>query len=313
MTGPGAFDALDRIAANRIPEEPGRIVYTQLCNEKGGIEADLTIVHSDHQTFLVVTGSGFGVRDRQWIESHIDNGADVRIRDVTNSYATINICGPASRAVLQAVSDDDLENEAFPFLAARQVDIGNARVLAARIGYVGELGWELYVPQEFAGHVHDVLWDAGQAHGVANAGYRAIDSCRLEKGYLYWSADIGPDVTPLEAGLDFCVAFDKGEFVGRSALQELAVTSPARKIATLTLDGFAPVHGGEPILHDGSVVGSVSSGGYGHTVGQTIAFALLPADLGDGTHVDIELFGKLSPATKRRRCLYDPKMERLKS
>ena len=313
LAGQGAFAALNRIAANRIPEEPGGVVYTQLCNERGGIEADLTIIHAGPGRFLVVTGSGFGVRDRHWIECHLDKKDNVHLRDMSNTLATINICGPRSRAVLQSVSDADLSNAAFPFLAVRNVDIGNASVLAVRIGYVGELGWELYVPQDYAGHVYDTLWEAGEQHGIANAGYRAIESCRLEKGYLYWSADIGPDVTPYEAGLGFCVALDKGDFVGRTALQSLSNRKAERTVQTLAVDGFAPLHGGEPILQDGTVIGSVSSGGYGHTIGKTIAFGLLPANLEDETTLNIELFGALHPANRQRRCLYDPKMERLKS
>jgi 4-methylaminobutanoate oxidase (formaldehyde-forming) len=313
IIGPGAFSALERIAANRIPEHPGQVVYTQLCNDKGGIEADVTIVHAGAERFLVMTGAGFAVRDRHWIESHLDDNAAVQIRDVTNALATINICGPESRAVLQSVTDDDLGNEAFPFLCARDIEIGNARAMAVRIGYVGELGWELYIPQEFAAHVYETLWEAGAEHGIANAGYRAIESCRLEKGYLYWSGDIGPDVNPYEAGLGFCVALDKGDFIGREALEAISRQKPDRRIATFSLDGFVPLHGGEPIVQNGALLGSVSSGGYGHAVKQTIAFGLLPAELDNNLPFEIEVFGKPCRATRQARCLHDPKMERLRN
>ncbi len=212
IMGEGAEAALQGIAANDVSGPPGKAVYTQLCNEKGGIEADVTLVHVAKDHFLMVTGSAFGVRDGGWVKQHLPAG--VAMRDVTNAYAVINVCGPRSRDVLQSVSNDDLSNAAFPFLTARWITVGNARALAVRIGYVGELGYELYVPQEFGAHVYEALWTAGAAHGIANAGYRAIDSCRMEKGYLYWSADITPDYNPYEAGLGFCVALKKGEFIG---------------------------------------------------------------------------------------------------
>ncbi len=312
VTGSGAFDALDRIAVNRIPPESGQVVYTQLCNARGGIEADLTIIHLDPQHFMVVTGAGFAVRDRHWIESHLPRDGSVQLRDVTNAWATINLCGPRARDVLQAVTDDDVSNAALPFLSARKIGIGFAQALAVRIGYVGELGWELYVPQENAAHVYETLWAAGTEYGIANAGYRAIESCRLEKGYLYWSSDIGPDINPYEAGLGFCVALDKADFIGREALEKISQQGPGRRMATLSIDGFAPLHGGEPILHNGVLVDSVTSAGFSHTLERTIAFGLLPAHLDDGEY-QIEAFGKTWEAARSVRCLYDPRMQRLKA
>lgn len=312
ITGADALGALQRIAANRVPEAPGRAVYTQCCNDAGGIEADLTIVHVAPERFLVVTGSAFGVRDGHWLASHLPDG-DVAISDVTNRFAVINLCGPKARDVLCTVSDDDVSNDAMPFLAARTVGIGHADVLAVRIGYVGELGYELYVAQEYAAHVYDRLWAAGDAYGIVNAGYRAIESCRLEKGYLYWSGDIGPDYDPFEAGLGFCVAFDKGDFIGRDALVRIAEAGAANMLATFTLDGFVPLHGGEPILRDGALVGVLTSCGYGHSLGKTIGFGYLPRDLGKETDFEIEAFGDRYAAARGPRCLYDRKMERLKA
>jgi 4-methylaminobutanoate oxidase (formaldehyde-forming) len=286
------------------------VIYTQLCNERGGIEADLTIVHAGPERFLVVTGSGFGIRDSNWIRSHLPE--DVTMREVTGALATINICGPKAREVLQSVSDSDLSNEAHPFLATREIEIGFAKALAVRIGYVGELGYELYVPTEFALHVYDTLWAAGEPHGIANAGYRAIESCRLEKGYLYWSGDITPDTNPIEAGLGFAVDLDKPAFAGKEPLAAIMASGPTRRLATFTLDGFVPLHGGEPILLDGEVLGSVTSGGYGHHLGRTIAFGYAPTTVGNRKDFTIEAFGKSYPATKGPRTLYDPKMERLK-
>jgi len=313
VTGPGAHAAMDKIAANRIPPEPGSVVYTQLCNERGGIEADVTIVHIARDHLLVVTGAGFSVRDKSWIERHLPAGGTVLLRDVSNALATINICGPKSRDVLASVSGDDLGNNIFPLFAARKIDIGNACVLAVRIGYVGELGWELYIPQEFAAHVYETLWAAGAEHGIANAGYRAIESCRLEKGYLYWSSDIGPDITPYEAGLGFCVALGKEDFIGRSALETAKRNGPSRRLATFSLQNFVPLHGGEPVLQNGKVLGYVTSGGYGHTVEHTIAFGLLPVPFDDTAPFGIEAFGITWPADRKARCLYDSRMEHLLS
>lgn len=310
IAGKGAEAALQRIAANDLAGPPGKAVYTQLCNGKGGIEADVTLIHAGPDRFYLITGSGFGIRDSGWVARHLPAG--VAIRDVTNQFATLNLCGPRARDILQAVSDDDVSNEAFPFLACRRIGIGHAGVLAVRIGYVGELGYEIYVPQEFAAHVHETLWAAGEAHGIANAGYRAIDCCRMEKGYLYWSGDISPDYNPYEAGLGFCVALDKGDFIGRAALAKIKAAPLARKLCSFTVEGFAPFHGGEAILRGGKLVGSTTSTGFGHTLGKTIAFGYLPADAAAETEFDIEAFGRSYRARRGPRCLHDAKMERLR-
>ena len=311
ITGVGTEAALQRIAANELSGPAGKAIYTQLCNERGGIEADVTLVHVGPNHFYLITGSGFGVRDSGWVAKHLP--PSVNIRDVTNALAVINICGPRSRDVLQAVTDMDISNSAFPFLAARPLDVGHATAFAVRIGYVGELGYELYIAQEYAAHVYDILWAAGRAHGIANAGYRAIDSCRMEKGYLYWSGDISPDYNPFEAGLGFCVALDKVEFIGRDALAKIKAGSLTRKLCSFTVEGFAPLHGGEAILHGGKVVGSTTSVGYGHTLGKTIAFGYVPAGIANEKTFEIEAFGKTYNATRGPRCLYDTKMDRLKS
>lgn len=310
ISGPGAEAAMQRIAANDLSGPPGKAVYTQLCNAAGGIEADVTLIHDGPDHFLLVTGSGFGVRDSNWVARHLPPG--VVLRDVTSSLAVINLCGPRARDILQAVTGDDVSNAAFPFLAARRIAIGCATALAVRIGYVGELGYELYVPQEMAVHVYDTLWAAGAAHGIANAGYRAIDSCRMEKGYLYWSGDITPDYNPYEAGLGFCVALDKDDFIGRDALAKIRSEGVSRKLCSFTVDGFAPFHGGEAILLDGKVVGSTSSVGFGHSLGKTIALGYIPADAAAKSDFTIEAFGHAYAARRGPRCLYDAKMERLR-
>ena len=311
ISGAGCETALQRIAANDISGPPGKAIYTQLCNEKGGIEADVTLIHVGVNHFYLITGSGFGVRDSGWVAKHLPPG--VSICDVSNAFAVINICGPKSRDILQGVTDSNISNQEFPFLAARSLEVGRATALAVRIGYVGELGYELYVPQEFGAHVHSLLWAAGDMHGIANAGYRAIDSCRMEKGYLYWSGDISPDYNPFEAGLSFCVNLDKGDFIGRDALVNIKEHGVARKLCSFTIDGFAPLHAGEAILFDGKVVSSTTSVGFGHTLGKTIAFGYLASAIANEKTFTIEAFGKSYTAARGARCLYDAKMERLKA
>ena len=232
---------------------------------------------------------------------------------MTSAFGVINICGPRARDVLQAVTSADLGNDAFPFLGVRTIEIGMAPVRAARVGYVGELGWELHVPSEYMRHVYERLWRTGEAHGIANAGYRAIDSCRLEKGYLYWSGDIGPDYNPYEAGLGFCVALDKGPFIGRDALGRIAEDGISRRLCSFTVDGFAPFHGGEAIVFKDGTVGYASSSGYGHSIGKTISLGYLPSELAGETEFEIEAFGTTYPAVRGPRCLYDAEMQRLKA
>jgi glycine cleavage system T protein len=311
ISGKGTEAALQRIAANDLSGPPGKAVYTQLCNDRGGIEADVTLIHVGPDHFVLVTGSGFGVRDSGWVADHLPRG--VTLREVTNTLTVLNLVGPKSRAILQAVSDDDVSNAAFPFRAARRIGLGHATGLALRIGYVGELGYELYIPQEYGAHVYETLWAAGKAHGIANAGYRAIDSCRLEKGYLYWSGDISPDCNPYEAGLGFAVALDKGDFIGREALRSIKAKGVSRKLCSFAIDGFAPLHGGETILHQGKAAGYTTSTGFGHTLGKTIAFGYLPIELAGATDFAIEAFGRTHPARRGPRCLFDPKMERLRA
>ncbi len=313
VRGRGALAALQRIAAGNLDRPDGSCVYTQLCNASGGIEADLTIMRLAADRFYVVTGSQFGARDSGWIRQHLPDDGAVTIDEVTSACAVINIVGPRAREILQATTDDDLSSEAFPYLTVRDIEIGLGRARAARVGYVGELGWELHVPTEYAAHVYERLTQAGAQHGLIDAGYRAIESLRLEKGYVYWSADVTPDTNPYEAGLGFAVAPDKADFIGREALLRIRAAGPARKLATLTVEGFAALIGGEAILADGAVAGTTSSAGYGYTVEKTIALGYLPSELARDAELEIEAYGKRYPAKRGPRSLYDPKGERLRS
>jgi sarcosine dehydrogenase len=303
LTGKGSLEALQRVAANDLNKPDGSVIYTQLCNERGGIEADLTIVRLAGDHFYVVTGSGFSVRDGGWLRRQ-----GVEIKDVTSSRAVINVQGPRSRELLSRISEEDFSNAAFPYLAAREVRLGFAPVRALRVTYAGELGWELHVPTEYALHLYEALWDAGRDLGVANAGYRALDSLRLEKGYRYWSSELSPDTNPYEVGLGFAVALEKGDFIGRDALRK-AKGSVKRKLACFLMDGFVPLHGGEAILHEGKVIETVTSGGYGHTVGKSIAYGFIPLGLTKG--FEVESFGKRYPAQVSDRAPYDSERRKI--
>jgi 4-methylaminobutanoate oxidase (formaldehyde-forming) len=311
VAGTGALKALQRLAANDMDRPPGTVIYTQLCNARGGIEADLTITRLAEDRFYVVTGSGFGVRDSHWIGQHLPRDGSVAMTDVTSARAVINLCGPRARDVLATVAEGDVSNAAFPYMQAREIRIGYAPVRALRVTYVGELGWELHVPAEYAQHLYDVLWQAGQTHGIVNAGYRAIDSLRLEKCYLYWGAELTPDYNPYEAGLGFCVALGKGDFLGAPALARIKRNGVKRRLAGFSIDGWVPLYGGEAILRRGKPVSVTTSAGYGHTLGHSVAFGYLPAEETGADGFEIEAFGKLYPAERQDRPLYDPERRRI--
>ena len=221
IAGPGAAAAVERLCDNRVAREPGKITYTQMLNSRGGIECDFTVARLGEDRFSIVTGTAFGNHDREWIRRHLPGDGTVQVRDVTSQYACFGIWGPKAREVLAPLTPQDLGNEAFPYMSLREITVGNVPVRALRVTYVGELGWELYCPTEYGLGLWRALWEAGEPHGIVAGGYRAIDSLRLEKGYLVWGADITPDETPYEAGLGFAVKLDKeGGFIGRDALAE---------------------------------------------------------------------------------------------
>jgi sarcosine dehydrogenase len=314
VTGAGALLFLNHVAAGNLDRPVGETVYTQLCNDRGGIEADITISRVAKDRFLLITGTAFGVHDFMWLKKHLPRDSSVALRDVTSSFAMINACGPLSRKLLMRVSDDDFSNEGFAFGQCREVVIGYAPALALRVTYIGELGYELYMPPEYAGGVYEHLREAGQDLGIRNAGYRAIDSLRLEKGYCYWGAEVSPDYSPYDAGIGFAVSLDKGPFVGRDALLRIKKNGPAWKLCTFTLDSDRPMllHGGETITFRGKVVGVVSSGGYGHTVGKTIAMGYLSASAAKDTDgYAVEVFGESFSAIRLLKAPYDPERSKI--
>lgn len=314
VEGPQSLTFLNRLAANNIDRPVGSVVYTQLCNDRGGIECDLTIARISADGFFIVTGTAFGVHDLDWIQRRLTPDTAATISDVTSAYAVINVCGPLSRRLLEKITSDPVDNVAFPFGQCRQLTLGYAPVWAMRLTYIGELGFELYIPTEYASQVYDRLWDAGQEFDVSNAGYRAIESLRLEKGYRYWGAELSPDYNPYQAGLGFCVALDKEHFIGREALRNIKTESTGLRLCCFTLDDSEPrlLFGGETISHNGNVLGVVTSGGYGHFIGKTIAYGYLPTEHADYSEgYAIEVFTETLAATRHASALYDPERKRI--
>jgi 4-methylaminobutanoate oxidase (formaldehyde-forming) len=238
---------------------------------------------------------------------HLPPDGSVRVREVTDELAVIGLWGPVARQVLEAVTPDDVSNAAFPYLTARSIRVAGAGVWAQRVTYVGELGWELYLPPADAGPVWDALLAAGRPAGLRPAGYKALDSLRLEKGYRYWSADVTPADNPYEAGLGFCVRLDKGDFIGRDALEWWRGRDAPRRLATLAIDPAPTIYGGEAVRAGDRLLGRLRSGGYGYTVERNIGLVYLPAELAvTGTPLTVEVFGERVPAEVAPDVLYDP-------
>ncbi|HZO50323.1 MAG TPA: FAD-dependent oxidoreductase, partial [Gaiellaceae bacterium] len=313
VRGEGAAAFLERLCANRVAGEVGRVVYTQLLNVRGGVECDFTVTRLADDLFRIVTGTAFGRHDLSWLRQQAPDDGSVEVADVTSALVCYGIWGPASRDVLQPLTTADLGSAAFPYLRAREIDVGRVPCLAARVTYVGELGWELYAPAEYGLALWDTLWEAGREHGLVAGGYKAIDSLRLEKGYRAWGADVTPEETPYEAGLGFAVKLDKGDFLGRDAL--LARREPERRLCCVVLDDPRAVAlGSEPVRVGGALVGRVTSGGFGYTVGRSIAYAYLPAEhASPGTEAAVEIFGEWVPGQVAVEPLYDPAGERLRA
>jgi glycine cleavage system T protein len=313
---------LNRICANDVAVPPGRVVYTQWLNDRGGIEADLTVTREAEDRYLIVTSAASQTRDFTWLKRHIAEDVRAGVVDVTSAYAVLSVMGPRSRDLLQSLTPDDLSNAAFPFGTSREIDLGYARVRATRITYVGELGWELYIPTEFALGVHDAIVAARDAFGLRHAGYHALNSLRIEKAYRHWGHDITEEDTPLEAGLGFAVAWRKpGGFIGHDALLRQKDAGLKRRLVTFALeDTSRMLYHGEPIWRDGTLAGRLTSGMFGHTVGHPVGLGYVEADSQVVTDAfvaqgkfEIEIAGDRIPATATLGALYDPKSERVKA
>jgi sarcosine dehydrogenase len=321
LVGRDVEQALSWIAANDVAKPPGHLVYTQMLNARAGIECDLTVGRLSPSEFYIVTGTGFATHDFDWISRSIPDGLDARLIDVTSSYAVLSVMGPHSRELLQGLTGHDLSNAGFPFGRVKQITVAGAPLLALRVTYVGELGFELHIPVEFAASVYDALIKAGKPHGIANAGYRAIESLRLEKGYRAWGADIGPDNSPLVAGLAWAVKLKSGTpFQGRAALEVQAAKPLPRLLAGFTTDPSVVLLGRETIYRDGKRVGWLSSGGYGYTVGRSIGYGYvrdpeIGVDRGKvlSGRYELEVATVRVPAEVFLDPLYDPTMSHIKS
>jgi dimethylglycine dehydrogenase len=313
LSGPGAERLLDRLCANRLPATPGRITLTQMCTPRGGIECDVTVTRLDADRFYVVSAAATDRHDHAWIARHLPDDGSVRLENVTSRTGVLTLAGPRSRDVLQALTAFDCSREAFRFFRCCELHVGMAPVRALRVSYVGELGYELHHPIEYQRHLYDLLMEAGAPFGIVDWGYRALDSMRLEKAYRLWGVDMSADWTPLEAGMERFVAFEKGDFIGRDALLRQRERGVERALACLVVDAAeADPHGYEPILAGDETIGYVAAGGYGHTVEKTIALAYLPAAyLEPGTELEVKILGARRSAQVALQPLYDPRNERL--
>jgi sarcosine dehydrogenase len=321
LLGKDAEAALSWICANDVAKKPGSIIYTQMLNARGGIECDLTVTRLDEDAYYIVTGTGFATHDFHWISRHIPAGLAARLIDVTSAHGVLSLMGPKARDVLRAVTPADVSNAGFPFGTAREITIAGAGVRALRVTYVGELGWELHIPVESMPAVYAALKLAGAAHGIADAGYRALESLRLEKFYRAWSSDITPDHSPLEAGLGWAVKLKKNvPFLGREALAAQAQKKPPKLLACFAVDDPSIVLlGRETIFRDGKQVGWLSSGGYGYTLATNIGIGYV-RDPGQGVtpeyaaqgEYELEIACRRYPARISLQPLYDPKMELIK-
>ena len=321
VDGRDACDVLNRMCANDIDVEPGRVVYTQWLNEAGGIEADVTVIRLSETSFLVTSIAVSQRRDIAWLTRHIPEGAQCFARDMTSGLPMLALMGPKARALLQTLTPEDLSDAAFPFGTSREIDLGYARVRLTRITYVGEQGYEILMPAEFAAHVFDRIVEAGPAFGLGHGGYFAINSLRMEKGYRHWGHDIGEEDTPFDAGLGFAVAMGKpGGFIGREALAAQKAGPQRRRMVQLRLPmADAPMlYHQEPILRDGVIVGSVTSGAFGYRIGASLGMGYL--ECAEGVTADWLASGKWEvevawtryPIEVTFKAPYDPKGERIK-
>ena len=314
LEGRDAARVLSPVCANDIDVVPGRVVYTQWLNEHGGIEADLTVTRLGKDVFMIVSAAETEVRDFYWLKRHIPDDAHCVLTNVTSSMGVISIMGPRSRDLLQSITPDDLSHAGFPFATSREIEMGFCYVRASRITFVGELGWELYIPTEFMQDIYDRIVAAGAERGLVHAGYHALNSLRMEKAYRHWSHDITDEDSPLEAGLGFVIKFDKaGGFIGREALLAQRERGLSRRLLQLCLNDPVPlIYHNEPIWRDGELVGHITSGAYGHTLGGAVGLGYVSLEPGASDEAalsgqfEVEVACERVPAEVSLRPLYDP-------
>jgi glycine cleavage system T protein len=312
LKGPGALSLIQRLTDNNMDRPKGCVTYTQFLNDQGGIVGDVMVVRLDTDYFRIITGSALIDSDMGWIRlNRQENDLPVEINDVTEDYGVIGLWGPEARKVLQTITTDDISHASFPYMSAKNIIVESIPVFAQRVTYVGELGWELYIPKEKAVFVWDKLWAAGQDYGIKPCGFKTIESLRLEKGFLALTSDITQLETPLEARLDHCIKMQKeNEFIGKKALSSLKDQGIKQRLFTLTIgdEDYLTLYGGEAVALDGKIITRLRSAGYGHSVKKNIGFAYLPPDLAEQEpELMVEVFGEMIPARVMPDVLYDPK------
>jgi 4-methylaminobutanoate oxidase (formaldehyde-forming) len=318
VEGAGALRLLQRVSANDIDRPVGSVVYTQWCDDRGGIVADVTVTRLADDRFRVVTGAGYLASELAWLRTHAEDDGRIAIDDVSADLATIGLWGPRARAILAAASSDDVSDAAIPLRQARPLRIAAAPVQAARISYAGELGWEITTDATWAVVVWDALRAAGAAFGLEPFGYRALDALRMEKGYRYFGTDLTMLDNPLEAGLGAFVRFGKGPFIGRDALvaaRDAEPGGPSRRLRTVLIGGtgYVPVYGGEAVRRAGEVVGRLRSVAFGPTVERTIGYVYLPAGVGEDQVLEVDVFDERVPAVVGRDVLVDAAGDRIRA
>jgi len=322
VQGRDACKLLQRVSSADVDVAPGRMVYTHWLNERGGIEADLTVTRIAEDEFWVISGAAQTIKDLHWLKSHIAEGEFCCVSDITNAWAMLGVMGPQSRALLSEAIDHDLSTENFPFGDFHAVELGMTRAYAARVSYVGELGWEFYIPVDQARHGFDFLCEKGQSHGLTLAGMHALNSCRMEKKFVHYGHDVADHDTPLECGMGFVLAFDKETpFIGRDAMQQQKESRSfmhKRLVQFLLQDPDATLYHHEPILRDGKIVGHLTSGDYGHTLGAAVGLGYVEVDEEvtkeyiEAGKFEIDVGGERIPASASLSAMYDPKAERMR-
>jgi glycine cleavage system aminomethyltransferase T len=311
VSGPGALEFLQGLNTNQLDKPVGSVTYTLMLDGKAGVRSDITVARLGENHFQLGLN---GPRDIEWMGRHLPEDGSVQVRDISGGTLCVGVWGPQARELLQELSPDDLSNEAFGFFKARRIYVGEVPVVALRVSYVGELGWELYASADLGLRLWDLLYEAGRPLGVIAGGRGAFSGLRLEKGYRSWGADMTSEHDPYEAGLGFAVKPEKGDFVGREALLRRQEEGPRRKLSPLVLDDpSVVVMGGEPVYADAAPVGYVTSAAYGYSIGQSIAYAWLPPGLSEeGQKVEVAYFGERHAATVAEEPLFDPAMKRMR-
>jgi len=322
VQGRDAEKVLNRICANDIAVPVGKVVYTQWLNERGGMEADLTVTRLAEDQFFIVSAGDFYTHDLMWLKKHIPYDSHAFVTDVTSGYTLLNIQGPKSRELVKRLTTADVSKEAFPYMSTQEIDINYALVQCLRVTYEGELGFELYVPTEFSAHVYESVVEAGQGLGLKHAGFQALNSLRIEKAYREYGHDMDNTDTPLEAGLGFAVKFDKpGGFIGRDALLRHKESGPLKyRMVQFLLENPEPLlYGDEVIYRDGKIVGYLQTGGYGFTLGGAMGMGFVHHEvdasieyINSGSY-EIDIAGEHYPAGASLRPMYDPQNIRVRS